>query len=50
MCIRDRYKAAYYSRWAYQTLLEFEPGEGDNTAKGNVQGGLAESWEFADST
>ena len=44
------YKAAYYSRWAYQTLLEFEPGEGDNTAKGNVQGGLAESWEFADST
>ena len=30
------YKAAYYSRWAYQTLLEFEPGEGDNTAKGNV--------------
>ena len=44
------YKAAYYSRGAYQTLLEFEPGEGDNTAKGNVQGGLAESWEFADST
>ena len=44
------YKAAYYSRWAYQTLLEFEPGEGDQLAKGNVQAGLAESWEFADNT
>jgi ABC-type transport system substrate-binding protein len=44
------YKAAYYSRWAYQTLLEFEPGLGDNTAKGNVQAGLVENWEFADAT
>ena len=44
------YKAAYYSRYAYQTLLEFEPGLNDQTAKGNVQGGLAESWEFADNT
>lgn len=44
------YKAAYYSRWAYQTLLEFTPGLNDQTAKGTVQGGLAESWEFADNT
>jgi len=44
------YKAAYYSRWAYQTLLEYEPGLGDSTAKGNVQAGLVENWEFADPT
>lgn len=43
------YKAPYSARWAYPTLLQFKPGVIE-AANGEVEGQIAETFEYADPT